>query len=146
MNIIRQKLNVEADRLWALRMENWTGRLFTGTAIATIMVLAACASEPLAPTAAMQAAESAIATAEQSRVADTATPELNEAREKLTAAHEAVREEKMIRAQRLAEQSRVDAEFATAKNENIKALAINAEMQKSVDAMKQEMQRNAGVR
>jgi hypothetical protein len=49
-------------------------------------------------------------------------------------------------AQRLAEESRVDAELASAKAETSKALAINEEMQKSNDALKQEMQRNTGAR
>lgn len=109
-------------------------------------MLAACASAPQAPTQALQAAELAIANAEQARVADYASPELGEAREKLTAARAAVQEEHMVLAQRLAEQSRVDAELATAKFEAAKANSVNDEMRKSTDALKQEMQRNPGAK
>ena len=116
------------------------------TAVASLLALAACASVPQAPTEALHAAELAIASAEQARVADYASPELGEAREKLTAARTAVTQEKMVLAQRLAEQSRADAELASAKAEVGKARAVNDEMKKSTDTLKQEMQRNTGAR
>lgn len=121
-------------------------RLRTGAAIAGLLLLAACASAPKAPTAALQAAESAITNAERARVADYASQELTRAREKLAAANTAVRQEQMVLALRLAEQSRVDAELATAMTEEIKARAVNDEMKKSTDALEQEMQRNTGAR
>lgn len=120
--------------------------LFKGTAIAGLLLLAACASAPKSPTAAIQAAELAIANAEQARVADYASPELTWAREKLTNARKAVQQEEMVLALRLAEQSRVDAELASARAEEIKAKAINDEMKKSTAALKQEMQRNTGAK
>jgi Domain of unknown function (DUF4398) len=115
-------------------------------AVAGVLTFAACASAPQPPTQALQAAELAIANADQARVADYASPELIEAREKLNAARSAVEQDEMVLAQRLAEESRVDAELASAKAETSKALAINEEMQKSNDALKQEMQRNTGAR
>lgn len=115
-------------------------------AVAGLLALAACASEPVPPTQALQAAELAIANAEQARSAEYASLELVEAREKLTAARTAVTQEKMVLAQRLAEQSRVDAELASAKAEAAKARAVNDEMQKSTNALKQEMQRNPGAK
>jgi putative cell wall-binding protein len=121
-------------------------QLRTGTAIAGLLLLVACASAPKPPTAALQAAESAITNAERARVADHASQELTQAREKLTAANAAVRQEQMVLALRLAEQSRVDAELATARAEEIKARAINDEMKKSTHALEQEMQRNTGAR
>lgn len=119
--------------------------LFIGIAIAALLLLTACASAPKAPTAALQAAESAIANAEQARVADYASQELTQAREKLNAARGAVQQEQMVLALRLAEQSRVDAELASAKAEQIQAKAVNDEMKQSTDALKQEMQRNTGA-
>ncbi len=116
------------------------------TAMAGLLTLAACASVPPPPTAALQAAELAITSAEQARVADYAAPELGAAREKLTAARAAVQAEKMDLARRLAEQSRVDAELAMARSEAAKAAVVNAEMKKSTDTLKQEMQRNSGAR
>jgi hypothetical protein len=109
-----------------------------------LMFLAGCASTPKAPTQALQAAELAIANAEQARVADYASLELTDARKNLTAARSAVQREEMVLAKRLADQSRVNAELATAKAEEAKAKEVNEEMQKSTDALKQEMQRNSG--
>jgi hypothetical protein len=50
----------------------------------------------------------------------------------------------MVLAQRLAEQSRVDAELASARAEAARAGVVNDEMRKSIDTLKQEMQRNTG--
>lgn len=111
-----------------------------------LVAAVACASAPLPPDQELKAAEQAIATAEQARVADTVSPELSEAREKLVFARAAVQQENMVLAGRLAEQSRVDAELASAKAEAVKAGAVNDEMRKSTEALKQEMQRNTGAK
>jgi hypothetical protein len=111
-----------------------------------LLIVVACASTPLPPTQQLQAAELAITGAEQARVADFASPELNEARQKLDAARAAVREENMMLAQQLADESRVSAELATAKTELLKARMVNEEMQKGIDTLKQEMLRNTGTR
>jgi len=131
-----QMLKAQGNSGWSLRLP---------TAVAGLFVLAACASVPQPPTEALQAAEQAIANAEKARVADYASPELGEAREKLTAARSAVEKEQMELAQRLAEQSRADAELASAKAEVAKARTVNDEMQKSTNTLKQEMQRNPGA-
>lgn len=114
-------------------------------AIATALVLSACASAPLPPTQALQAAEVAIANAEKARVADYASLELSQARDKLASARTAVQQEQMVTALYLAEQSRVDAELAAAKAEVVKAKTVNDEMKKSLESLKQEMQRNPGA-
>jgi hypothetical protein len=111
-----------------------------------VLALGACASTPLPPTSALQAAELSIANAEKARIADYSSPELAQAREKLTAAQAAVAKEQMTLALHLAEQSRADADLATAKAEISKAKAVNDEMIKSTDIVKQEMQRNPGVK
>lgn len=114
--------------------------------LAAALTLAACASAPTEPTVALKAAEQAIAAADQTRVADAASPELGEAREKLTAAHSAVAAKKMIEAERLAIESRADAELSSAKTENAKAMAVNEEIKQSTATLAQEMQRNAGAK
>ncbi len=120
------------------------------TAVGSVLVLAACASNPPEPTVAMKAAEQAIAAADRTRIADAASPELSEAREKLTASQAAVQNEKlkdrMIVAERLAIESRVDAELASAKNEAAKAKAVNDEIKQSTATLSQEMQRNTGAK
>lgn len=122
-----------------------TAPTFAVLALAGALAFGACASTPQPPTQALQAAESAIATAEQARVADYASAELTLAREKLTAARRAVRNDEMLQAEYLAEESRVHAELASARAEELKAKAINDEMQKSIDTLKQEMQRVTGA-
>lgn len=128
-------------------INNGKCRSFTphlATLAVTGLLLAGCSSPPKVPNQELQAAELAIATAEQARVADYASPELGEAREKLTAARAAVAKEEMASAARLAEQSRADAELATAKAAAAKAQDINDELGKSVNTLEQELQRNSG--
>lgn len=115
------------------------------TALIGLLIMTACSSPPKPPTQEIMAAEQAINTAEKNRVADYASVELTEAREKLTAARLAVTREQMVTGQRLAEESRVDAELASAKSEAAKANAINTDMQRSNETLQQEMQRNTGI-
>jgi putative cell wall-binding protein len=121
----------------------WRATPIVGLGAALLFV--SCASTPPAPTAAMSAAEQAIAAADRTRVADSASPELSEARQKLTAAQGAVQEKRMLDAERLAEESRADAELASAKIEASKAKAINDEIKHSTETLRQEMQRKPGV-
>lgn len=110
-----------------------------------LLLLSACAAQAVPPNQALQAADSAISNAEQARVADYASPELGVARDKLAAAKAAVQREDMLLAERLADQSRVEAELALAKSQATKAKVVNDEMQKSINSLKQEMQRNTGA-
>jgi|GEM_PF-695292 len=107
------------------------------------LMMVACAS-PKPPTQKIQAAELAISHAEQQQVAEYSSPELREAREKLTAARAAVAQDHMVDAQRLAEQSQLDADLAAARSNAVKAKLVNDEMAKSTSALQQEMQRNTG--
>jgi hypothetical protein len=122
--------------------QKWLRKLTLG---AVLLSLAACASTPMPPTQELQAAELAITNAEQARVADYASQDLNQAREKLAAANIAVQKREMLQARQLADESRVSAELATAKASMTKAQQVNEEMQKSITTLKQEMQRNTGV-
>lgn len=106
------------------------------------VLLGGCSSTPKAPTDALQAAELAIANAEQARVADYASPELSQAREKLLNAKVAVEKEQMTRARWLAEESKVSAELASARAAAAKAKAVNDELQKGNAVLQQELQRN----
>lgn len=120
--------------------------VLAAAAVAGFLAISACATAPQPPSLALQAAESAIVNAERARVADYASAELRAAREKLTAARTAVRNEDMVKAGYLAEESRVHADLASARAEELKAKAVNDEMQKSIDTLKQEMQRTSGGR
>jgi len=115
-------------------------------AIATGLLLAGvCSAAQPPPTAALQAAETAIATADQAHVADYASLELTGARRDLNAANDAVREKNMPLALRLAEESMVGAQLASARAEVVEAQMVNDEMIKSIATLKEEMKRNAGA-
>lgn len=73
-----------------------------------------------------------------------APEELGEARTRLASANEAVTNKKMVEAERLADQSRADAELASAKTTAVQAKAVNEEMSKSTATLVEEMQRNSG--
>jgi hypothetical protein len=108
-----------------------------------VLALGACASAP-PPTASLQAARQAISEADRAEAGHYASGELGDARTKLTSANNAVAEKNMAKAERLANESRVDAEFASAKTANVKANAVNDEMKRSTSTLIEEMQRNSG--
>lgn len=119
--------------------------LTLATVMAGLLTIGGCASSPMPPSESLQAAEQAIKTAEEARVADYASLELSQARDKLAAAKAAVQQEDMDRAKRLAEEALVDAQLATAKTGEIKAKKVNVDMQESTKSLKQEMYRNTGA-
>lgn len=107
-------------------------------------MLCGCASTPPAPTASLQEARHAIATAEQAEAGRYASGDLSAARTQLASANTAVTANHMIAAQHFAEESTADAELATAKTADIKANAVNDEMKRSTAILIQEMQRSSG--
>ena len=109
-----------------------------------LLMLGACASTPPAPSANLQAAQQAIAAAERGEAARYAPGELGEAHAKLTLADTAVTEKKMVLAEHFADQSRVDAELASAKASAVKAEAVNDEMKRSNSTLVDEMKRGSG--
>lgn len=108
-----------------------------------MLILAACASTPPAPTANLQAAQQAISNAERAEAGQYAAGELGSARTKLASADAAVTERKMIVAARFADESRAEAELASAKTAASKANSVNAEMKNSTATLIQEMQRSS---
>jgi hypothetical protein len=104
----------------------------------------ACVSTPPAPTAALQAARLAISNAEQADASRYAGEELGEARTKLASADTAVQDQRMIMAGRFADESRAEAELASAKTGAAKAQAVNVEMTHSTSTLVEEMQRSSG--
>jgi uncharacterized membrane protein YeaQ/YmgE (transglycosylase-associated protein family) len=105
------------------------------------MLLAACASTPPAPDSALDAAKVAISNAEKAEAGQFASAELGEARDKLASANSAVQQENMITAERFAQESRVQAELASARTAAAKAAAVNRELERGADALTEEMQR-----
>lgn len=110
-----------------------------------LIVLSGCASwSTPPPTAAIQAAELAIADTDQARIADYASLELSEARDKLNSARMAVQDDNMALALRLAQESTAEAELASAKADVVKAQEVNDLLKSNIETMKQEMQRRSG--
>jgi hypothetical protein len=118
-------------------------RLCLAAGLAGALLAAACASTP-PPTASIQAARSAISHAEEADAGRYAAPELSDARERLAAANSAVDQKMMPVAQRMAEESRVDAQLAFSKAELAKAVAVNDEMKHSNSTLIEEMGRKSG--
>ena len=108
-------------------------------------MLASCASDPPAPTAALDAARLAITTAERGEAGRYAAGDLSEARTRLSMADGAVTQKKMVQAERYANEARTDAELASATTAATKAQAVNAEMKRSNGTLIEEIQRNNGV-
>jgi len=121
-------------------------RLRHALAIPAAFAITACASSPPPPTANLEAARQAIASAERSDAAQHAPAELNQARSRIAAADAEVTAKKMMAAERLADQSRADAEFASAKAGAAKARMMNEEMKRSTATLVEEMQRATGDR
>jgi hypothetical protein len=129
---------------YAQKIAHW---LTSGTSLIALLAgflfLTACASTP-PPTKEISAAEQSMVDAEQARVAQYALSELQEARSKLAAARTAVLNEQMEDAKRLAVEASAGIKFASAKAELAKAEAVNADMQKNIRVLKEEMQRTSG--
>jgi hypothetical protein len=106
-----------------------------------IMTVAACASAPPPPAAALDAAQMSISTAERADAGRFAALELGEARQKLALANAAVGDRDMLLAARLADESRVSADLAYARTEAAKAVAMNRELERSAEALTEELQR-----
>ncbi len=110
----------------------------------SLLLLAACASKPLPPTQEISAAEQSLTDAEQARVAEYALPEMQDAREQLSDARDAVLKEDMVKAKRLAQRASMNIKLAAAKAELAKAEEVNTDMTKNIDVLKEEMQRKTG--
>jgi hypothetical protein len=119
-------------------------RLSTAVALIGMLILAACASTPPAPTASLDAAKQAISTAERADAGRYAAGELSAARSRLASADAAVTERRMVLAERLAEESRAETGLASAKTTATQAQAGNDVIGRSTGTLVEEMQRNSG--
>lgn len=108
------------------------------------LLLCACASAPPAPSANLQEARHAIATADQAQAGRYAPSDLSAARAKLASADAAVSAGRMIAAQRFADESTADAELATARTQDLMANAVNDETKRNTATLIEELQRSSG--
>ena len=123
--------------------------MLAASVLAFTAIVSGCAGVSRVPSDAFQAADIAIANAEKEQASDFAPSELNAAREKMTSARTAVaknpREQDIVRARRLAEAAQSDAEFASARARDGRAHAVNADLQKNNETLREELQRQAGA-
>ena len=108
------------------------------------LVLVSCATMPPETPASVRAAQQAIANAERVEAARYAAGELGAARGRLASAETAVGERKMILADQFADESRAEAELASAKTAEAKASEVNNEMKRSTGTLVEEMKRGTG--
>ncbi len=117
--------------------------------IAAVLALGACAAAPLLPNDSMQAADIAIATADGDKAAEFAPVELNAARDRIGRARAAVakdpEDKDVLLARRLADEAQADAELASAKARKARAVAVNADLQKNIETLREELKRNTGA-
>jgi hypothetical protein len=118
-------------------------RLPLAAGLMTVVFLAGCASTP-PPSENLRAAQQAISNAERIEAGRYAAGDLNSARTKLVSADAAVAEKKMVLAQQFADESRAEAELASAKTAATKAIAVNDEMKRSTSTLVEEMKRGTG--
>ncbi|WP_177188854.1 DUF4398 domain-containing protein [Solimonas aquatica] len=113
-----------------------------------VLALAACVSVPAPPSDALQSADIALANAENEHAAEAAPLEMRSAHDKLAAAHGDAQQadgKRMTQARRQADEARADAELASAKARLARTEAVNQELQKSSNSLRQEIQRGPGV-
>ena len=112
------------------------------------MAVVGCATTPPPPDAAIQAADIAITNADKEQASQFAPAELQSARDKVAAARAAIahdpEENDVVRARRLADEAQADAELASARGRDGRAEAVNADLQKNIDILRQELQRKSG--
>jgi len=121
--------------LWNIR---WLAPVSAG------LLLSACASDPVPPTAELQSAEAALDRAQEAGAAQVAGPEMRAAIEHLTAAKVKAagdKEDDMVDARRLAQKSEADSELALAKSEEAKAEAVNQQIKEGIEALRAESMR-----
>lgn len=106
------------------------------------MLLGACATAELPPTAEIAAANAAITQAEGAGAQTSAPVELLAAREKLGKIEAAMREERFADARRLADAAEADAQLADRKARAVKARNAADELARSNELLRRETERN----
>lgn len=132
----------------SINIHGYASLLLKLSILAVIAGASGCAATPKAPTLAFQAADRAIADAEQEHAVDFAPNELSAARQKMQQARAVVAQRAGERGHRralyLAEKALSDAELAAALARDGRAQAVNAELQNNNDVLREELQRKSG--
>lgn len=116
-------------------------RLARLCSILSSLTLFGCSSVP-APTEQLAVSRTALDDARSAGAAEYAARDFNDARNKLEQANAAMRQEDYVRARRLAEEAELDARLAQQKSQTAKSQAAVDEIQSSIRALRQELQRS----
>ncbi|WKB54282.1 DUF4398 domain-containing protein [Eleftheria terrae] len=116
-------------------------RVAAPLAAAAALALAGCASKTPVPNEQMAVSQAAVDAAVSAGATQYAPVELNQARQKLDGAKNALRAEDAMTARRLAEQAEVDARTATAKANAEKSRKAVGEIEQSIRMLREEMAR-----
>jgi hypothetical protein len=127
-------MTIVADRTWPATM----------LAVGSLLMLTACADTP-PPNDAMAQAELALAQAEAGEASVHAPAELALARRKLDQARAYVAEEDYEAARLLADEATADARLALARSRAEMAAASTEELQRTLDALRQDVAPAAGT-
>ncbi|NVD70864.1 DUF4398 domain-containing protein [Duganella sp. BJB488] len=110
-------------------------------ALAALLGLSACASDKTPATADVAVSRAAVANATSAGAADLAPAEMQSAREKLMRANQALAAKDYKTAQDLANQASADAQLAQSKASSTKATMAADELQQSIRALREELNR-----
>ncbi|WP_332854113.1 DUF4398 domain-containing protein [Duganella sp. S19_KUP01_CR8] len=110
--------------------------------MAAVLGLSACASNKTPATADVAVSRAAVANATSAGAADLAPAEMQSAREKLMRANQALAAKDYKTAQDLANQASADAQLAQSKASSSKATMAADELQQSIRALREELNRS----
>ncbi|RFP15862.1 MULTISPECIES: DUF4398 domain-containing protein [unclassified Duganella] len=110
--------------------------------VAAVLGLSACASDKTPATADVAVSRAAVANATSAGAADLAPAEMQSAREKLMRANQALAAKDYKTAQDLANQASADAQLAQSKASSTKATMAADELQQSIRALREELNRS----
>jgi predicted nucleic acid-binding Zn-ribbon protein len=124
------------------RIADQSRAVFVVPALVLTAGLGACASNETRPERELVLAEAGIDQARQAGAAQHGSAELGAAQDKLNQARVAAERDEMPTARRLAQQAALDAELAAAKARNRKAEISVQELNDTIEALREEIERN----
>lgn len=114
-----------------------------GVLAVAALLAGGCASKGMAPVSQLATSRVAVTEAEAAGAREYAALDLLSARDKLSKAEAASRDENYEQARRMAEEAEVDARLAESKARTAKSQRAAAELQDSINALRRELERKA---
>lgn len=118
------------------------GRVVWMPAVLLALIVSGCASDKTPATANVAVSQAAVAAATSAGAATVAPDEMQAARDKMTRANQALAEHDYRTATDWANQAAADAQLAQSKANSAKAVSAAEELQKSIQALREELARS----